>query len=123
MAKILVVDDDEDVSALFKEQLEQAGHKVNVAGSGKACLTELRKNKYDLVLMDMFMPGMSGRETLEHISNGGRIKDNKVAFLTVASVGGKGLNELKYLGAVDYIKKPISATALVARVKKILATS
>lgn len=120
MAKILIVDDEEDVRNLFKDVLTEGGYEVDVAADGKECLIKLRKEKFDLILMDMFMPGMSGRETFEKIVNDPVLKDNKVAFLTVADLGEKGKKELEYLGAVDYINKPVENEELLARVKKIL---
>lgn len=120
--KILIVDDEQDVRNLFKEQLTEGGFKVEIATDGKDCLLKLRAGKYDLVLMDMFMPGMSGRETFEQIVNDEKLKTTKVAFLTVADLGEKGRKELEYLGAVDYINKPIGAEELIARVKKALGS-
>jgi len=120
MAKILIVDDEEDVRKLFKEVLEGGGYEADDAENGKQCLLKLRKGKYDLVLMDMFMPGMSGRETFEHIVNDDGLKGQKVAFLTVADLGTKGKKELGFLGALDYITKPVENEDLLARVKKML---
>jgi CheY-like chemotaxis protein len=118
--KILIVDDEKDVRNLFKEQLEQAGYEVTAVESGKACLDHLRQKTCDLVLMDMFMPQISGRETFELILNNEKLKLVKVAFLTVANLGEKGKQELAYMGAVDYMNKPIDKKELVARVKKIV---
>jgi two-component system, OmpR family, alkaline phosphatase synthesis response regulator PhoP len=118
--KILIVDDEEDIRGLFKEQLEQGGYEVEAVESGKTCLQQLRQKTYDLILMDMFMPGMSGRETFEYMLNDEKLKGIKLAFLTVADLGEKGKQELAYLGAVDYMTKPISGDELLARVKKII---
>jgi two-component system, OmpR family, alkaline phosphatase synthesis response regulator PhoP len=118
--KILIVDDEEDIRNLFKEQLEDGGYEVEAVESGKACLQQLRQKTYDLVLMDLFMPDISGRETFEHILNNKNWKSTKVAFLTVADLGEKGKEELAYMEAVDYMNKPIDGEELVARVKKIL---
>ena len=118
--KILIVDDEEDVRKLFEDVLKEGGYDVKTVASGKECLFVLRREKFDLVLMDMFMPSMSGRETFEHMVDDEKLKDVKVAFLTVADLGEKGKKELEYLGAVDYINKPIENKELIARVKKIL---
>jgi CheY-like chemotaxis protein len=118
--RILIVDDEEDVRHVFQEVLQEAGYIVNTADSGKMCLLQLQKKKHDLVLMDMFMPQMSGRETFEFILQEDELKDVKVAFLTVADLLESGGMDFEFLGAVDYINKPINNEELIARVKKIL---
>jgi CheY-like chemotaxis protein len=118
--KILIVDDEEDVRGLFKEVLQNAGFEVETADDGKECLQKLRKSPVDLVLMDMFMPGSSGRETFERILNDAKLKNTKVAFLTVADLETKGKSELMDMGAVGYLNKPIKNEELVRRVKEML---
>jgi CheY-like chemotaxis protein len=118
---ILIVDDEEDIRTLYKEVLEQTGYTVTTADSGTACLQALQQKKYDLVLLDMFMPKMSGRETLQQIINNPQTKQTKIAFLSVAQLKKEHKEELKFLGAVDYINKPIENKELVERVKKILS--
>jgi CheY-like chemotaxis protein len=118
--KILCVDDEKDVREVFKEVLTSAGYIVSTAVDGKDCLAKLRDEEFDLILMDMFMPGMSGRETFEKMVNDKKLKKVKVAFLTVAQIGEKSMKELKDLGAADYINKPVANEELIASVKKIL---
>jgi CheY-like chemotaxis protein len=120
MAKILIVDDEKDIQELYQKVLQDAGFEVDTADSGKECLKKLRENSADLVLMDMFMPGLSGRETFEHILNDEKLKNIKVAFLTVADLGEKGRAELEYLGVSAYLNKPIENEELVKKVKEIL---
>jgi DNA-binding response OmpR family regulator len=120
MKKILIVDDEEDVRNLYKEVLVKVGYDVKVAVDGHDCLEKLRKETVDLVLMDMFMPGLSGKETFERMVKEKNFKSVKVAFLTVADIGEKGKAELTFMGAVDYIFKPIENEELVRRVGQIL---
>jgi CheY-like chemotaxis protein len=123
MVRILVVDDEEDVRGLFKDILTDAGYICDTAIDGEDCVRKIRSNSYDLILMDMFMPGESGRETLERIKNDAKLAHNKVAFLTVANLGGKGRAELAEIGAVDYIQKPIEGLKLIERVKKLVGSA
>ena len=76
--------------------------------------------KPDLLLLDMMMPGMSGREVCEKIRSNPDTKDLKVAFLTVAKFSESGSNVLKKLNVADYITKPFDNTDLLSRVKKIV---
>jgi CheY-like chemotaxis protein len=121
MAKILIVDDEQDMAALFKEILEAEGYEVSVVNSGKECLLTLSQEKFDLVLMDMFMPELSGRETFKLIRNDEKLKGTKVAFLTVADLGQKGKSELEFFGAVGYLSKSITNDVLLTKVEKMIS--
>jgi CheY-like chemotaxis protein len=118
--KIMVVDDEENLIELVKAILETEGFDVITAYNGKECLEKLKTAKPDLILLDMMMPGMSGRETCENIRKDSKTKNLKVAFVTVAKFSEVGKDILKKLNAVDYITKPFDNKDLVKRVKKAL---
>ncbi|MBN2203251.1 MAG: response regulator [Candidatus Aenigmarchaeota archaeon] len=118
--KLMVVDDEESIRELVKAIFENEGFKVIVASSGLECLEELKKERPDLILLDMMMPKMSGRVTLEKIRADPKTKDIKVAFLTVARFSEVGLESLKKMNISDYITKPFDNDELLKRVKKIL---
>lgn len=67
MAKILVVDDDPAVQMTIRLLLERAGHSVTVAGDGQKGLSAFETEDFDLLFLDIFMPGMDGIETMRHI--------------------------------------------------------
>ena len=90
------------------------------AADGKECLAKLKKIKPDLVLLDMMMPGMSGREVCEKIRADPKTKNLKVVFVTVARFSEMGKNTLSKLKVVDYVSKPFDNTDLIKRVKKAL---
>lgn len=118
--KILIVDDETDIRELVKTVLGTAGFKVDGASSGPDALGKLKKKaNYSLVLIDFFMPKMSGRELLETIRKDKKLKKLKCAFLTVATFSKKGQAEIKKLGSLDYIRKPFDNEDLVRRVKKL----
>jgi two-component system alkaline phosphatase synthesis response regulator PhoP len=116
--KIMVVDDEENLVELVKAILEVEGYDIITASNGSECLEKLKAAKPDLLLLDMMMPGMSGRETCERIRKDPKTKGLKVAFLTVARFSEVGKDILKKLNAVDYITKPFDNKDLVKRVKK-----
>jgi two-component system alkaline phosphatase synthesis response regulator PhoP len=120
MAKIMVVDDETSLRELIKAIFTQEGYEVIEASSGPECLEILKTEKPDLILMDMMMPGMSGRETTEKIRQNPDTKDLKVAFLTVAKFSETGKETLGKLNVLDYITKPFDNEDLVARVKKLI---
>jgi len=117
MKKILIVDDEPDIIKLLQRTFEPE-FKVVTASSGKEALKKLKKD-FDLVLMDHFMPNMSGVQLLERIRKDKKLKNLKCAFLTVANFGDTGMGKLKKLKSLDYIKKPFSTKDILIRVKKI----
>ena len=120
MAKIMVVDDEESLRELSVAIFSQEGFEVITADSGQNCLEKLQTVKPDLILMDMMMPGMSGRETTEKIRENPDTKELKVAFLTVARFSETGKSTLAKLKVLDYITKPFDNDNLVVKVKALL---
>lgn len=119
--KILVVDDEKDARTLIRTLLEEESYLVTEAKDGKEGLAKLKKKTFDLVLIDFFMPEMSGRELAERIKRNSKTKNTKFAFLTVAQFSEKGKKELEKMGSLDYIKKPIeNIENFKKRIKKIV---
>jgi CheY-like chemotaxis protein len=118
--KIMIVDDEENLVELVKAIFESEGYEVIPAYSGKECLEKLEKVKPDLILMDMMMPGMTGKETTKKIRENPKTKNLKIAFLTVVRLSEIGMEELKKLNVLDFITKPFDNEDLVRRVKKLL---
>jgi len=118
---ILVVDDEVLILKAVEEILKIEGYNVVKAQSGDEALKKLEKIKPDLILLDYYMPSMSGRDLCERIRVYNKLKNLKIAFLTVAipsNIGGK--EEMERLGILDYIQKPFEKKDLVKRVKKII---
>ena len=120
MKKILVVDDAEEMRIVIKKLLKNKGYKVITALSGKEALAKLKKQKVDLVLVDYFMPEMSGRKLCEEIRKDQKLKNLKLMFLTIAQYGKEGYNEMKRLKISDHIIKPFKKDDMIQRVKKIV---
>jgi len=118
----MIVDDTVDTVGMVKKFLESEGYETLDANNGKDALDLLKKTevKPDLILLDMFMPEMSGREVCEKIRADKDLKDLKVAFFTVAAFREKGKKMLEELNVSDYITKPFDIDDLLKRVKKIV---
>jgi len=116
--KIMVVDDEENVLELVKAILEKEKFSVITARSGKECLELLKKVKPDLILMDLMMPVMTGKDTTKKIRENPKTKDIKIIFLTVARLSEVGIAEIEKLNVLDYITKPFDNEDLVKRVKR-----
>lgn len=114
--RILHVDDEPDTLQVVKTILEKEGYEVVSVESGKSALEQIELNGFNLLLLDIMMPDMSGWELFTRI---GRIKKGyKVAFLTVLEVSEAKMKELRDAGIVDYITKPFDHKDFVARVKR-----
>ena len=113
MEKILIIDDDTDIADLESYLLKSEGFETVICNSGEEGLEELEKTKYDLVLMDIMMPGISGIELCAKV----REKvDCSIIFVTAkANLVDKMVGF--EIGADDYITKPFENQELVSRVK------
>lgn len=114
MAKILVAEDEEMINALICRNLRLVGHKADAAFDGEEALSKLENEAYDLALLDVMMPGLSGFEVLEQ--TGDRLP---VIFVTAKDGLSSRLQGLG-MGADDYIIKPFEILELLARVEAVL---
>ncbi|HJX05094.1 MAG TPA: response regulator [Candidatus Nanoarchaeia archaeon] len=117
---IMIVDDELHMVELEKAILEADGFKTISAYSGDEALKLLEKHKPDLVILDMMMPDMSGREVCEKIRKNPKTKNLRVVFVTVARFSEIGKEQLKGMNVLDYINKPFDNDELVERIKKAL---
>ncbi len=117
--RILVVDDDENILSLERTILEQKGFEVTTAEGGEEALRVLRKDTFDLVLLDVMMPDKDGFEVCRQIKQEPRLRNLPVIFLT-AKGGGEALAEGFDSGAVMYINKPFTANKLLTIVNTML---
>lgn len=119
---ILVVDDEADLIELVSYNLKKEGFTVDSASGGETALTKMRKDKYDLVILDLMLPGIQGVELCRILRN-----DPRTAGLPIIMLTAKGEEVDRILGlemgADDYVTKPFSLRELVARVKAVLRRS
>lgn len=119
MAKILVIDDEEDIRTLLQYNLEKEGYQVETAENGDKGLTALISFKPDLVLLDVMMPGMDGIEVCEAIRSKEGFQQTLVCFLTARNEDYSQIAGLE-AGADDYVAKPIRPKVLISRIKALL---
>ena len=127
MANILIVDDDPAVQITIRLILERAGHQVTDAGDGHKGLALVGASRFDLLFLDIFMPGMDGLETMRHI----RVLQ---PTLPIVVISGRSITPDAYaepdflkmatkLGAVASLQKPFRPDALLAAVDGCLASA
>jgi DNA-binding response OmpR family regulator len=113
MKKILIVEDDSSIAELQRDYLEVAGFAVTLCQDGVEGLHTIQNNEFDLILLDIMLPGLDGLEIMKCI------KDDKDIPVLLVSAKKEEIDKIKglSLGADDYITKPFSPGELVARVK------
>ena len=113
MEKILIVEDDEKIALLEQDYLEINGYETVWLADGAGVVSELRSHAYDLVLLDVMLPGCSGYDICRQIRDEIDIPILMVTARTESVDAIRGLG----LGADDYITKPFDPSLLVARVR------
>lgn len=115
MNSILIVEDERPISDLIRLNLTDAGYRCTCVFDGLAAADLLEKESFDLVLLDIMLPGLDGYELLEYI----KPMDIPVIFLTAKGEVSERVKGLR-LGAEDYITKPFEIIELLARVEAVL---
>jgi DNA-binding response OmpR family regulator len=119
MAKILVVEDDPDISELIRHYLERAGHIVQRLARGGAVLDRLRSHRPDVVILDLMLPEMDGLAICQAMRRDAALADIPIIMLTARADEADRVAGLE-LGADDYVTKPFSPKELTARVAALL---
>lgn len=120
--KILLVEDNDSISKLVKYKLEKDGYAVELRENGIDGLKAIHESTFDLIILDVMMPGMSGFEVLQQMRETENLKNAKVMMLTSKSREedlARGFN----LGVSEYMGKPFKVAELSMRVNKILESS
>ena len=117
MSKILIIEDEEAIADLEKDYLELSDFQVDIEHTGDVGLERALKGEYDLVILDLMLPGMDGFEVCK------RIREKKNVPILMVSAKKDDIDKIRGLGlgADDYMTKPFSPSELVARVKAHLA--
>jgi twitching motility two-component system response regulator PilH len=119
VAKILIVDDEADMRTVLFHALRSGGHTVTEAADGEEALRKIKRTKFDLVLLDIMMPRMSGYEVLEKIKKMPSRVDTRVVIVT-AKHDPEGIQTEVALGATDHIAKPFLPSELLDVIKRAL---
>lgn len=118
MKRILIIDDDRTICRFFEKVLSEEGYEVKSAIDPKAGLRLLKKNKPDMVIIDLNMPGINGMEGLRRIKEA---SDIPVIIMTGYGTM-ETVREAMRLGAYDYITKPFDLDAVITAVSEGLKT-
>jgi phosphate regulon transcriptional regulator PhoB len=118
-SKILIVDDEPDIVDLVSYNLKKDGFKVTSASDGEAALHKIKKDSFDLLVLDLMLPGIQGVELCRIIRNDPKTANTPIIMLTAK---GEEVDRIIGLesGADDYMTKPFSSRELIARIKAVL---
>jgi len=114
-ARILVVDDEEHIRLLFKEELEDEGYAVDVASNGLEAIERVGASAYDVIVLDIKMPGMDGIQTLTEIK-----KRNKEQAVILCSAYGEFKQDFASWASDGYIVKSADTRELKETIKRVL---
>lgn len=117
MSRILIIEDEEAIADLEKDYLELSGFEVSIRNTGDEGLRMALADEYDLIVLDLMLPGMDGFEICRHI------REEKNIPIIMVSAKKDDIDKIRGLGlgADDYMTKPFSPSELVARVKAHMA--
>ena len=119
MYTILAADDAKDTLMLLDFDLQAEGYQVLKAEDGESALAAISNNNVDILLLDLYMPGMSGIDTLKHLKANSELANIPVIMLSASDDEDKIVEALE-LGAHDYVTKPYIAKVLLARIRNAL---
>ncbi len=117
--RIFIVEDEPDLRDTLSFNFENEGFKVSSFPDGEKCLTSVKKNKPDLIILDLMLPGINGLDVCREIRSEEEINDVSIIMLTAK---GEEIDRIVgfELGADDYVTKPFSVRELILRVKVLL---
>ena len=110
--KIVIVDDDKDIGEILEITLQDEGYEVVAFSDSEEAMMYLSRNTYDMVIVDIMMPKLTGYDLCDHIR---KLNDVPIIFITCLD-DDESLTKALELGGDDYIRKPFSITEVMARV-------
>lgn len=117
--KILIVEDEKDIRKMLDYNLEKEGYKTVITDDGEEAIRVVNKERPDLILLDLMLPGMDGLEVCKTLK-----KDTKTSSIPIIMLTAKTQESDKVvgleLGADDYVTKPFSIRELIARIKAVI---
>ena len=112
LMKLLLIDDNRDITTMFSKYFTQKGHPCTVCNNSHNALDMITTGQYDIVLLDLAMPEVSGTDIVDALYQSGKIGKLNIVALTASSVSSEKEEELKKKGVNGVLKKPIDPDEL-----------
>lgn len=117
--RVCIIDDNTSITGMFSKLLKMEGHEVIIANGGRAGLSLLENDTFDVTILDISMPEFSGVDVVNALNKSGRINEQKIVILTASSISNEELDKLKTQGVKEILKKPLQLDTLVATLEAI----
>jgi len=114
--KILIVDDNEQITKMLTTFLELKQHICTVANDGKEGLELIKENNSDVILLDLAMPEFDGYAVINDLEDNNLLKDRKIIVFTASTITQEELDKLVDRGVNSYILKPIDIDTLLSKI-------
>jgi len=116
--KCLLIDDNKDITDAISFFFQTENISCTVCNEGKEGLVAIKSMEHDLVLLDLAMPDFSGYDIIKELQTNDLIKKIKVLIITASSMNEKRLEEMKKMGVLDILRKPVTLETLKDTIKK-----
>jgi CheY-like chemotaxis protein len=121
MKRILIVDDETDVTEVLVKKLKASGYETKVASNGQVAVSLAHQNPYDLILMDIVMPVMDGYQACQELKKDEKTSGIPILLVTTKELDPQGVAQRKEdLEVAGYVAKPASFEVLLAKIKSII---
>ena len=110
--KILLVDDNKSITKVISKYLTVQGHQCSVSNDGKNGLNLIQSEKFDVIVLDLAMPGFTGFDILDSLETKGLLKSLKIIILTAAELSENQIENMIKRGVKKVLKKPIPLDVL-----------
>ncbi|WP_297592347.1 response regulator [Nitrosopumilus sp.] len=117
--KILIVDDNEQITKMLTTFLELKEHQCTIANDGSEGLKKIKENDYDVILLDLAMPEFDGYSVIKNLEENNMLKDHKIIVFTASTITQDELDNLVKRGVAAYILKPIDIDLLHSKLIEI----
>jgi len=112
--KVLVVDDNVDITGMFSKYLSLKGYECAVSNSGSNALNLIKNQSFDYVILDMSMPEFGGMDVIESLEKEDLLKNNKIIILTASSISNHDVEHITSKEGIEsFLKKPVQLSELL----------
>jgi len=116
--KILIIDDNKDITKMFSKYMTIKGHSCSVVNDGRSGLNLIENKTFDAIILDLAMPDFSGSDIVDALYKSGKIKNQNIVTLTASSISDEVESTLKSKGVSLCLKKPIDPDILLGHIQQ-----
>lgn len=116
--KILIIDDNKDITKMFSKYMTIKGHLCSVVNDGRSGLDLIENKTFDVIILDLAMPDFSGSDIIDALYKSGKIKNQNIVTLTASSISDEDESNMKSKGVSLCLKKPIDPDVLLDHIQQ-----